>query len=100
MLAMIRSTRFRVLTAAALQFTKDNPFDVGGLPSEASAVVSSPSPASEYPARSPLFTTFKFMSIRIPDRGEPRALSTSGEYARSGFPLRRSRRSWMSTQAR
>jgi hypothetical protein len=88
MLAMIRSTRFRVPTAAALQFTKDNPFDVGGVPADAAAAVPSPSAAAgEFPARSPLFTTYEFTSIRISDRGEPRALSVTGKYARFGLSL-------------
>ncbi|MBO9308878.1 MAG: hypothetical protein J7551_03735, partial [Chloroflexi bacterium] len=70
---------------------KDNPFDVGGVPPEAAAVVPSPAaPAAEPSARSP-FAIFEFTSIRISDRGAPRALSTSGKYARFGFPLA----SWM-----
>lgn len=88
MLSLIRSSRFRALVSASLQFTLDNPFDVGGSPSlpglpdnSASNVLPESSPASESA------DVYDFISLRRSDRGEIRAVSSSGKYSKYGMSL-------------
>jgi hypothetical protein len=93
MRALLRSSRFRALVLATREFTSDDPFDID---------VSGPEPAdgtsdgaqtggvaavglSTAPAQSP--SVYKFVGVRMSDRGELRAISSSGKYAKYGWAL-------------